>query len=186
MDDVDFVDYGFPHDYTCTPSREPPDRETAIRIPPDPVHAAEHYVYVRVAPNGGQPWVAAVLREFGDGLLDTVTATPQLAHACVVSGGGVYLVDTRDHRAWRQLDVVVPGVAAFGSPETGLLFLASFQKVFAVNAHLDIAWTADLDSDGIEFGGVVDGALSVRAYMPGYGDWLSRTISLGDGVLRPG
>lgn len=108
MDDVDFVDYGFPSDYTCTASREPPDSRTPIRIPPDRVHGAGHYVYVRVFPDGGQPWVAAVLREVGDGLLDTVTATPQRAHACVVSGGGVYLIDTRDRHAWRWLDVVVP------------------------------------------------------------------------------
>lgn len=76
-------------------------------------------------------------------------------------------------------------MTAFGSPDTGLLFLASFHKVFAVNAHLDIAWTSDLESDGIEFVAVVDGALSVRAYMPGYGDWVSRAISLGDGTLVP-
>src|ERR1700726_1509048 len=42
MDDVDFVDYGFPHDYTCTASRERPDTETPIRIPADRVYGAGH------------------------------------------------------------------------------------------------------------------------------------------------
>ena len=183
---MDFDDYGLPHDYSCTASQEPPDSEPPIRIPPEPVHDSREYVYVHVFPDDGQPWVAAVLREFGNGLLDAVTATPEPAHACVVSGGGVYLIDTRDRHAWRRLHVVVPGVAAFGSPDHGLLFLASFHKVFAVNAHLDIAWITDLESDGIEFAAVVNGVLSVRAYMPGYGDWVSRAISLTDGTLVPG
>jgi hypothetical protein len=185
MDGMDFVDYGLPHHYDCVASREQASGETAIRVPQEPVFDAGHYVYVRVFPRDGVPWAAAVLRD-GDGMLDAVTATPEPAHACVVSGGGAYLIDTRDRHAWRRLDVVVPCVAAFGSPDSGLLFLASFHKVFAVNARLDIAWTTDLDSDGIEFATVTDGVLSVRAYLPGCGDWVSREISTGDGTLVPG
>ncbi|MGA8634637.1 MAG: hypothetical protein WB805_07255 [Candidatus Dormiibacterota bacterium] len=181
---MDFDDYGLPHEYNCTASREQPDSELSIRIPPVPLHESGDYVYVNVFPEDGRPWTAAVLRE-GNGMLDAVTATPEPVHACVVAGGVVYLIDTRDRDAWRRLDVVVPGMAAFGSPNDGLLLLASFHKVFAVNAQLDVAWATDLDCDGIEFASVVNGILSVRAYMPGYGDWVSRAISLTDGTLLP-
>ena len=97
----------------------------------------------------------------------------------------MYLIDTRHPDAWRWLDVVIPGVAAFGSPDDGLLFLASFHKVFAVDARLDIAWSVDLESDGIEFAAISDGVLSVRSYMPGYGEWVSRAISVTEGTVLP-
>lgn len=75
------------------------------------------------------------------------------------------------------------GVAAYGSPNDGLLFLASFNQLFAVNSDLRVAWSVDLKSDGIEFVSVTGGVLAVRHYQPSWGDWLPCQIRVADGAI---
>jgi hypothetical protein len=62
------------------------------------------------------------------------------------------------------------------------LFIASFNVVSAFDASMKERWATDLESDGIEFVGLDDGALKVRAFMLGFDDWVAKTISLADGA----
>lgn len=105
---MEFVDFGLPHTYSGAVHREAKDRSALNRIPAEPTLADDDYLYIDITPETGRPWTAAVLREFGNGLLDGAFATPERGHMCVVSGGAVYLINTMDPGGWRRLDAVVP------------------------------------------------------------------------------
>ena len=105
-------------------------------------NSVEHNV--RFVPDEGASWVAAVRGE-GDGMGFAIRTTPDPHRACVLAGGGAYLVDVHE-RTSRRLDVsAVQHVVEV--PEADLLVLADFTDLFGVgrresDGRLDQIWAS--------------------------------------------
>lgn len=112
-----------------------------------------------VTPLPGGTFLATCARGFADPSLPTgLWACPQADHLLAVSGGYAYLVDTRrpelcTHLALRPVTAVREAVAE------GLLLLAGFHHVLALDAD-GVRWTsARLSWEGVQLHEVRDGRL---------------------------
>jgi hypothetical protein len=175
-----FDSQGFAHNYECRVLDEFGPGESVAHTFGAPDESQRPPLLVEVIPTAGAQWCGAFRRVF-DGCLEALLGCPDPDSVCVVAGGVAYAVPVGDPTGWRDLHVI-PAVTAAGYPSSGLLFIASFNVVSAFDSSMKERWATDLESDGIEFVGVDDGKLKVRAFMPGFDDWVVRTISLGDGA----
>lgn len=87
---------------------------------------------MRFVADASEPWVAVVR---GEGYLSgfAIRATPDPHHACVVAGGGAYLVDVRDGSS-QCLDVF-PVQHVVEVPEADMLVLADFTELFGIGVR---------------------------------------------------
>ncbi len=182
MTTVELRTLGFSVRYRCWARHDVPSQEPVLRFPDEVGTTASQSAnfVVGFAPDDGPSWTGSFAREF-DGCADLLFACPDPMTACVVAGGLAWVIDVAHPDRVQTLDVV-PVTDALGYPRAGMLFLASFNAISAFDAAMKPLWVANLESDGIDFDGIDAGALMVRAYMPGFNDWVSRTVSLADGV----
>ncbi|MDQ6846543.1 MAG: hypothetical protein M3019_03015 [Candidatus Dormibacteraeota bacterium] len=176
---LSLTEYGFRHSFDCH-EVVPPAEANLVRIPPESSAEEGSRLVIGVTPEHGSAWLGAFRRGF-DEYLEALLECPDSNSLCVVAGGTAYTVTADDPSQWRELRVI-PTVSAMGYGSRGLLFLASFNVVAAFDSAMREAWRADLESDGIEFTGVDERSLAVRAYMPSFGDWIPRSVSLTDGT----
>ncbi|MFN2582047.1 MAG: hypothetical protein ABR498_04820 [Candidatus Dormibacteria bacterium] len=181
---TDFVDFGFPHAYECRALPEAPPARILETFPANSRADTGDLLVVEVEPQHSTRWLGGFVREF-QGCPDGLFGCPDPQSLVVVAGGLAYVVAASDPTTARALPVI-PTMTAFGDPSLRVLFLASFDKVFAFNAAMTPIWKSDLESDGIEFVGVADRILSVRGYMPASQDWAARQIPFADDAATSG
>jgi hypothetical protein len=183
MSTVEFRTLGFSPRYRCWARDGVPTQEPVISFPDEmPTKDSQSARFmVGFACDDGSSWTGSFAREF-DGCADLLFACPDPMAVCVVAGGLARVIDVAHPDRAYSLDVV-PVTNALGYPPAEVLFVATFNSISAFDAAMKPLWLTDLESDGIEFGEVDAGVLKVMAYMPGFGDWVPRTISMTDGVV---
>jgi hypothetical protein len=177
---INFDAQGFAHNYECRVLAQLSAGQAVTRSFGDPDDSPHQPLLVEVKLISGEVWYGSFRRVF-DGCQEALLGCPNPDWVCVVAGGVAYAVAVADPADWRELPVV-PTVTAAGYPTAGKLFLASFNVVSAFDSSMKSLWTTDLESHGIEFVGLGADVVEVRAYMPGFDDWVPRAISLTDGV----
>jgi hypothetical protein len=140
------VQLDFPHDYSAE-ALEQPGSERVVRIPasPEPVDS----VYVRIEPQGGEPWIGAFARGFqSDDLVSGVYSWPDHKSVAVVSAGYGYVVKANDPTSWVRLQPM-PVTDVRLMPEQKVIVFTDFTHMFAYNAEKNV-WKSDrLSWDGI-------------------------------------
>jgi len=116
-------------------------------------------MYAVVAPeNGGQFLATCALGFREDSLPSGVWSCPRASDLLAVAGGYAYLVDTSDPAKCVHLPQK-PVTKVVAAPQNGLILLAGFHHIIAVNAE-GLAWqSARVSWEGVTLGDVVGGAL---------------------------
>lgn len=121
-------------------------------------------VWLRITPDGGEPWTGVFASDNLPGRLNVVASWPDPDLVFVAAGGAPYLVDARDPDAWSRIDR--PGCRHL-EPVGGLALLLDDRVLAAYDAR-GLAWESD-DVSGAQWLGVLDDEVHLRA-----GDLLHR------------
>ena len=126
--------------------------------------------WLRITPEGGEPWTGVFSSDNLPGRLNVVSSWPDPWVVFVAAGGAPYLVDARDPDAWSRID---RPTARYFEPVEGLALLLDDRVLAAYDAD-GLAWESD-DVTGAQWLGVLDDEVHLRS-----GDLLHR-VSLRHG-----
>lgn len=127
-------------------------------------------VWLRITPDGGQPWTGVFSSDNLAGRLNLVASWPEPHTVFVAAGGSPYLVDSRDPDTWSRIDR--PTLRRF-EPVGDRALLLDDDVLAAYDAD-GLAWESD-HVGGAAWLGVLDDEVHLRA-----GDVLHR-VSLKHG-----
>ena len=155
----------FPHNWTADVLAQPPLIAPArqfvypLRVPGEDDALARGALLVNVKPAQGAAFLATCALGFRDpSLTSGIFACPRADDLLAVAGGYAYLIDTLAperclHLPLRPVTQVLP------TPGAGLILLAGFHTVAALDAN-GLRWqTARLSWEGVTLGEVRDGKL---------------------------
>ena len=130
-----------------------------LRVPGEEDTLARGAMLLNVQPATGGQFLATCALGFRDPALPTgVYACPRADDLLAIAGGYAYLADTLNPERCLHLPVR-PAVHVLSAPASGLLLLAGFHDIAAIDAN-GLRWqTARLTWEGVTLTGVSDGCL---------------------------
>lgn len=121
---------------------------------------------VSVIPNQGSPWIGIFGFGFGGGAVTALLSTPDASRLFVVSRGAGYLVSSENPSDWHGIREIIPITTVRPAPEHGIIVLADYIKIAAVDAAGLVWKTGRISFDGIVITNIASGYIEGEAWDP--------------------